>query len=650
MHSPPCARCLRLGIDCTVEQYYKRVNQRERVKQLEDHVEQLRKLLTKQNETPEEIPVVRTEDARRSNVEALDTVSRVHDEPSKTRRGTGTPIGSGQLMSIEEEPLIATRPGYAIGAVRLSEDQANSLLACFFQQYHPILPFLDSSRTAAEYHRTSRLLFWSIIAISARHYLTDPKLLAKLTPALTELIWKAISSSPVSLAQVQALILNSAWPAPNYRFWTDKSSVYANIALTYATHLGLHTPGYEQEYSKDRVYSSAGHSLERSKTWIACVIVSQSLSLELGVLPSVPSKDLDSSLSNGAELSFDIPTELQHNFIIQKCCNTATRTLFKSNGSSLVQKPTESFYLEMDAIEEKFKSLHQLLYKDLSFMSSLRLHFALLYFQSMYFVVDDSPDDRGDDGSRRTEGILRAYQTATSIITTTISHDSAHEKLLYAPATTSRMIFYAALIIFRVLHSNYAPTNTSAAVTPPSGRLLDRDTGNLLYNSACLAIRRCSIQRLDKDFPTRMADMLKELWRAGEKDDELRNEEPTCKVKSRLGASLIFDCLKLWRDYKDSNYNSTQLSAQPESGNVGSDRCGVQQRQQLQLQLDSQLLPQTSSQEAPLAETADDFDLSVQSGLFGGNGSWGTVLDSDVDLFEGFDQNATEDWGFYGLI
>jgi transcriptional regulatory protein LEU3 len=148
-------------------------------------------------------------------------------------------------------------------------------MASFFQQYHPMLPFLDDCRSAAEYYRASRLLFWSIIAISARHYLTDLGLLAKLTPALTELIWKTISSNPISLAQVQALILNSAWSAPNFRFWTDKSSVYAKIALTYATHLGLHMPGYEQEYSKDRISSSIGHSLERSKTWIACMIVSQ---------------------------------------------------------------------------------------------------------------------------------------------------------------------------------------------------------------------------------------------------------------------------------------------------------------------------------------------------------------------------------------
>jgi hypothetical protein len=363
----------------------------------------------------------------------------------------------------------------------------------------------------------------------------------------------------------------------------------------------------------------------------------------LGVLPSIPIKN-HASLSNSAGRSFDIPSDLQHNFAIQECSYIAIRILFGSNESSLVLPPPETFYFKMDTIEEKFKSLRQSLDKDLSFMNSLRLPFALLYFQSMYFLVESTPGS-GDDGRRR-DGILRAYQTATSIITTTISHDSAHEELLYAPAATSRTILYAALIIFRVLHSNYATPNTAQSL--PSSQQLDRNAGNLLYNSACLAIRRCAIQRDDKDFPTRMADMLKEIWRAGEKDDEFRNQEPTCKVKSRMGAGLVFDCLRIWRDY-NNNSNAAQSSTQSELWNVGSSE---QQQQQPQLQLDSQLLPPRSlSQQVLLAEPVDEFSLSVQGSLFGfRNGSWGGILDSDVDFSGEFDQKAMEDWGLYGLI
>lgn len=97
----------------------------------------------------------------------------------------------------------------------------------------------------------------------------------KVTPALTELLCKTISSSPISLAQIQALVLNSCWPLPNFRFWSDKSLVYANIALTNATQLGLHVRGHEQEYSQEKVAATDSYMLERSKAWVACKILSQ---------------------------------------------------------------------------------------------------------------------------------------------------------------------------------------------------------------------------------------------------------------------------------------------------------------------------------------------------------------------------------------
>jgi hypothetical protein len=150
-----------------------------------------------------------------------------------------------------------------------------SFIARFFLKFHPILPFLDPSKSATEYYTISHLLFWSIVAVSARHYQTDTGLLMKVTPALTGLLWKTISSNQVSLAQIQALILNSCWPLPNYRFWSDKSLVYANIARTYATQLGLHVRGHEQEYSQEKFAAMDYYMLERSKAWVACEILSQ---------------------------------------------------------------------------------------------------------------------------------------------------------------------------------------------------------------------------------------------------------------------------------------------------------------------------------------------------------------------------------------
>ena len=141
-----------------------------------------------------------------------------------------------------------------------------------------MLPFLDDSRSAVEYHRTSRLLFWSIIAVAARHFQESPSLLTKLTPVLTELLWKALASNITSLAQIQALILHSCWQLPNARLVSDKSMVFANVALTCSMNLGLHMPGHDQEYreyTNEDVSSTTERRLQRTRTWVACNIQSR---------------------------------------------------------------------------------------------------------------------------------------------------------------------------------------------------------------------------------------------------------------------------------------------------------------------------------------------------------------------------------------
>lgn len=145
----------------------------------------------------------------------------------------------------------------------------------FFEHYHHFLPFLEPSRTPHEYYDSSPLLFWSIIAVAARQYRADAALLTRLSPVLTDLLWTVIASSNMSTAHIQALLLLSYWQLPNVPLWTDKSLVLNNIALTSAMHLGMHRPGREDEYTKLKVDMRRAGLLERTRTWVACVCLSQ---------------------------------------------------------------------------------------------------------------------------------------------------------------------------------------------------------------------------------------------------------------------------------------------------------------------------------------------------------------------------------------
>lgn len=109
---------------------------------------------------------------------------------------------------------------------------------------------LEPRRSPQEYHTMSPVLFWTIIAIAARQNRDDPDLLGKLKPLLDEMLWKMIANNPTHLQHIQVMVLWSCWPLPNLRFWTDHSISMISVALHHAMQLGLHRPGFENDFTR----------------------------------------------------------------------------------------------------------------------------------------------------------------------------------------------------------------------------------------------------------------------------------------------------------------------------------------------------------------------------------------------------------------
>ncbi|KAF3389107.1 Regulatory protein LEU3 [Penicillium rolfsii] len=676
MRSPPCARCLRLKFHCTVDPCYRRVNQRDRVQYLEVQVQELQHLLQNNEErtenvqpsppTPARVPFHPDGGAAEAPAAPIVQPLQFGSQAGGDRPVDAARVGEQELIDREERPQRG--PEFTLGSVSLSETQGEELvrryvdvntktyhpiggihgstvvkrrsfITRFFRNFHPVLPFLDPSKNAAEYYTRSHLLFWSIIAVSARHYQTDTGLLMKVTPALTELLGKTISSSPISLVQIQALLLNSCWPLPNFRFWSDKSLVYANIALTNATQLGLHVRGYEQEYSPEKIAATDSCMLERSKAWAACEILYQSHTMDRGLPPLTPLREFGSTNQViGDGILWNFPLELQQNRLIQNCSYRAHKNILGMQGSESIMGPEDTFYEKVQRIEENFRLLDWRLNKELSYLNSLRLMGAMLHYQCLYFLQEGTQYEE-----QKKSGILRAYKTASSIISRTIDHDSAYDKLIYAPVGILRIIYTAALVIFRVLHSTYTLPDAIHAAPPQQ---LDSNAGKILYHSACFILQSCSVHHNDQDFPTRMTGMLEALWRFGETDVELRNREPTSRIKSRMGASIVFDCLRIWREYK-SGFN-----AAPQIARIGSNcPAGHQQRQQPQPTrvCSNTVLDTSAMQEPPGVVESDqmsDLNFTVFDGGFSA-GEWGNDSESGfaTELLQ-----DTEDWAFYGFM
>lgn len=206
------------------------------------------------------------------------------------------------------------------------------------------------------------------------------------------------------------------------------------------------------------------------------------------------------------------------------------------------QGNVEEFYMTMTKLEHHLAAI-EIDIVDPSWMIALRLQTSKLYLRLMYFL-DDGPSER------HTQSMLTLYETASELISEYIlGHDAAYDKLPFSHLSTVRWIFCAALVLLRVSCSSL-------------GARVDTKAAKLAYNAAAFAIRKLAVT--DKSgndllrIPTRLAGILRALWRRAERDPRLCSRPPRLRVKTRLGNNLQADCLMLLRDYR-----MAELSARP---------------------------------------------------------------------------------------
>lgn len=135
---------------------------------------------------------------------------------------------------------------------------------------------LDPSKAPEAYHKSSELLFWTIISVAARTSQPEKDFLAKLSPFLTTAVGRTLLGGSIRLPTIQALLLLSLWPAYNVNWWTDRSYVLSSFAVTAGTYLGLQSPFFEHEYTDEDNDQWDEVRAERTRTWASCLIVSHS--------------------------------------------------------------------------------------------------------------------------------------------------------------------------------------------------------------------------------------------------------------------------------------------------------------------------------------------------------------------------------------
>lgn len=536
-----------MQLDCSVDPGFKRTNKRDKFNELEDNVQRLQSIVEKQQADGQNGTIIKSPTINPSE----DTASHGSSAPGRQLSPPGNHIVQEGTISRPLGQVLSTSgpSSYSLGDVTVLTPAIEQLFNIYFEKYHPILPILDSEQNYAQYYEQSTMLFWTILSIGMRTQQQYATMLASLTPVLTAHLWSEVGSSvkgiggPTGgdLREIQTLLLHATWPLPSLHLWSDRSMTMAAMALTSCMHMGLHRPGFDAEYAKEPPRLDDKTITERSSAWVVAFCLCVSIAVENGHEALVPSSDWLINNVCSPTPSIYIPQELRHCAIITKHGNDAFKffTSLNDNPAAVVHEP--SFFAHIALFEKTISEVYDMYSMDMSLANKTRSQGSLLLVQSMYFLSDQTLEQ-----SR--QGILRAYATAVNLLTTLISDDNTNDFLPHAPNVFVRIIMRAAFVMMRTLFSSH-------------GNNLDRVNGKNLFNTAAFFIRQMSVKAKERDQPLRVAEALKVMWKHMEGEPSFRKQLPLLRIRSRLGATLLYDCLMYYRDAAFKAQNNRPIPA-----------------------------------------------------------------------------------------
>jgi transcriptional regulatory protein LEU3 len=128
---------------------------------------------------------------------------------------------------------------------------------------------------------------------------------------------------------------------------------------------------------------------------------------------------------------------------------------------------------------------------------------------------------------------LKAYNTAQALILKAHDADATSNLMIYAPAYFYRVLSLAAIVLLKIINSSYS-------------EYVELNSGKRAFNSALSLIHRSSVE--DGDLPGRSSKILAQLWSIQSQHNQRMEEEPSLKLKTRSGASVVHDSMWAWRE------------------------------------------------------------------------------------------------------
>lgn len=573
VYPAPCSRCSKKKVPCSLQADYKRTYKRAKFQQIEEELEELKKNLNQagvdsllqqlkeRKYQPHELNEGRAEGTPPTELPPLRSTlggsSSFKDSPNSDAHGPSilrevAPFSPTQArqeqeqkyetyVELTDEMLQCTPKQF--GDISLSTEQIREVYIEFVHKYHRFLPIVDVEKGPERLYRLSPILFWTIVSVALRHLSTD--ILMSLAPllksALAEITISPItrylpseSDEPIlnvsTVHSVQALLLYSFWPPLTSSLSADSSWNTVGIAIFQAIRIGLNGPGTTNYHVQQQQQTEMAQVLnEHIKTWISCNIVSQTIATAFGY-PAFNSFDSSvvGCMRPGTQLK--MPKCIKQMVEISHFEDQMAKVLNSNTVDMMgLADATERLPLlkllcqQLDELEVKLTN------EGIDDIRKFQILAARVHLLTYYFL-DNSRVARFE--LRR--GLVTLYNAALALLAHAGSVSTRDPKFIkYVPGVFVIKIWQASCTVAKLIHS-------------PLNDVLDVGAGRQLYMVAIQLASRASV--LKHDMAYRTSGIMRNMWQLFKilQDKRAANLEVT--VRSRMSASVFFDCLWMLRE------------------------------------------------------------------------------------------------------
>ncbi|RDL41556.1 uncharacterized protein BP5553_01535 [Venustampulla echinocandica] len=305
--------------------------------------------------------------------------------------------------------------------------------------------------------------------------------------------------------------------------------------------LGLHRPEYIQDFSRVERQLSVEGIQDSVRIWAACYIAAQCITSSIGQESILKP---DQMITRACEPSniYQLPIGLHQHLRLMKFSVHVSKILSEnSNTASGLPDERDRVHI-MDRLQLEFDDLKSQLEVNATIVEKVYISCTQLQLQVFYFFEGIQPE-------KRKEGLLKCYETASTMIETMKRAELEISSVVYSPYQSYRLVLVAGIVLMRILISSYSD-------------LVDFKVGKQNFNTSIRLLRRFSLQ--DNDTAGRGSKILSQLWIHYQNSPHIRESPPSLQIKSRLGGSLLHDSLWIWRrecdDQKASHRGTRQNS------------------------------------------------------------------------------------------